>query len=338
MPLAIAALRQWPEQAPPIMPLLLRPCAWQAESRLARLRALLHGQTALMAHALAPWVERIDELQTDLWSMVENDDEDTEVRQSALAALLPVSGRYPEKRFLLGRRMNPVPDPQSAPIIPMVWALGELARIDAPTRTWLKRQLKPASKPLMRAVFLSVLHRARPRDRGVISGLLSMLVQPDFAATHIAFQALSPSLKSASLARREVREILAHGNVWIRRDAVRWLLQPADSRVRSALRASGAYGESAARADRGSASGDGSHSKPHRRYSRSPTGHPVPFRPGLGSHGQAARKEPDGALRETSELAQSAASNDRHGRVGGSRSEIRSPLPDRSAREVGNFR
>lgn len=109
------------------------------------------------------------------------------MRQSALAALLAVAGRYPEKRFLLEHRMNPVPDPQSAPIIPMVWALGELARIDAPTRTWLKRQLKAASNPRMRAVFPSVLHRARPRGRGVTSSLLSMLVQQDFAATHIAF-------------------------------------------------------------------------------------------------------------------------------------------------------
>lgn len=191
-----------------------------------------------MINALAPWVEHIGELQADLWRMVENDEEDTEVRQSALAALLPVAGRYPEKRLLLERRMNPVPDSQSAPIIPMVWALGELARIDAPTRTWLKRQLKTASNPLLRAVFLSVLHRARPRDRSVTSGLLSMLVQQDFSATHIAFQALSPSLKSASLARREVQEVLAHDNVWMRREAVRWLLQlqPADSRVRSALK------------------------------------------------------------------------------------------------------
>ena len=206
-----------------------------------RLRPKLHHPDRevrrAMINALASWVEHIGELQTSLWSIVENDDEDTEVRQSALAALLPVAGRYPEKRLLLERRMNPAPDPQSAPIAPMVWALGELARIDAPTRTWLKRQLKMAPTPLMRAVLLSVLHRARPHDRGVTSGLLSMLVQPDSAATHVAFQALSPSLKSASLARREVWELLAHDNAWIRRDAVRWLIQlpQADSRVRSAI-------------------------------------------------------------------------------------------------------
>lgn len=207
-----------------IRPKLRHPDAWVREAFIK---------------ALASWVEHLPELQDDLWAMVHDDNEATTVRQAALVGLLPVVSHYPEMRPLLERRMAGQTNEKAPPYEAMLWAIDTLACIDEPTKEWLDAQRKQIDQPRVKTVYLSLLYQASPNREDIRKELLSLLQSDDANVALTAWLSLAGTLDGDSLQLAEVQAFLAAPNIWLRREAILWLvgLRERTPQVRKALQA-----------------------------------------------------------------------------------------------------
>lgn len=177
-----------------------------------------------MATALEPWVAQIPELESILWRMVADDQEETEVRRAALTGLLPSMAARPERRELLLRRWSGA-TAAPMPFMPtMVHALGYLGRYDPAAQQLIEQLLAEHKRPVEQYLLLSALLQSRPRDQELTKQLLCSLSNENPWMILGAFNNLSCWLTPRDLDCQEVIALFTHPHALVRRSAVQWLI------------------------------------------------------------------------------------------------------------------
>lgn len=190
-----------------------------------------------LAAALAPWVPQIPELESLLWRMIADDQENTEVRQAALNSLLPVVPARPEHRELLLRRW-PSAMATSLPILPsMIYVLGYLGSYDHAAQQILEQLLSENKIPWYRYMLLTGLLDSRPQDEDLLQQILVALREEDSSTVLNVFEFLTHRFTRRDLDRPEVLALFTHPYAAVRYAAVQWLIKltPRDDRMDAVL-------------------------------------------------------------------------------------------------------